>query len=271
MSKLNLITAEELRSNFVPKYNPFFSIIPNRQAHSIVYQSVNIQTSQSLGDVLARKVGIGDTERAQVISGRRTKSFNKEFKGIKYKVNMNQDMSDYQDIVNSVVNANLKQFDREVFRGSDNNGLFISSDPDFHENSGVAMTDLDSAYAGINDVLLEAEIELGNGMKYIAPYGDFRTLLNTFNTNEQDTFLNILKRQFSNVQFVEVPAGLVDSGEKGFLCIASDYVKMHYTQLPQALANGQNIEDNYVWTNIGYGTANIECAAPKAIIKQPKS
>lgn len=270
MAKLNLITPEELRSNFVPTYNPFFSIIPNRQAHSVIYQDVKIQTSQTLSDTLARKVGIGDTEMAQVISGRRTKNFNKEFLAIKYKVNTKQDQSDYQDIVNRVVNDNLRQFDKEVFRGTDNNGILISSDPDHVTNNSFAMTDLDTLYEGINTVLLQAENELGNGMKTVALYGTLRTLANTFNTDESDTFLNILRRQFSNTQFVEIPTGLIAS-ETGFLVMSNDYVKMHYTQLPQALANGVNEEDSYVWTNIGYGTANIECAAPASIIVQPKT
>ena len=268
MTQFNLPTAEELRSNYVAKYNPFFALISERQAHTVTYNSVNIKSSESIGDVLAKKIGISDTEQKQVISGRKTKTFNKEFLGIKYIVNKKQDMTDYQDIVNGVVNSNLIQFDKEIFQGTNNNGIISSSDSDHEENSPIVAATLNASFAAINTVLIESENANGNGTKTIAPYGAFRTLLNTFNTDQTDTYLNILKRQFPNVKFVEVPSGLVTS-ETGFVCMSGDYVKLHYTQLPQAINNGENVENGYVWTNVGYGTANVECSAPKAIIVQP--
>ena len=269
--KLDLPTVELLKANFKPTYDPFFANISERVAHPAIFQEVDIREVKTLGDITARKVGVGDTEMKQALSHAATKTFNKEYKRIKYTTNVLQDQSDFQGIVNRVVNAHMAQLDAEIWGSTDNNGFYGSSDPDYVTNSGTAMTDLDSSFAAINDVLLQSEAAVGNGHKIIAIYAAFRDLLKTFNSEENDTYLNIIKRQFSDVTFLEVPSGVLSASEKGFLCIADGLVRLHYTQLPQVINRGTNEEGGYNWVICGYGTTNIEVVAPGAIIQQPKS
>ena len=270
MTVLNLTTPQELRSGYTPTYSAFLSVIPNRQRHEAKYSDANIRSANVLGDALAQKVGIGDTERKEVISGKIVKTFKKEFYAIKYTVNMRQDMSDYQNIINKVVDINLREQDKKIFRGVDNNGILISSDPDHSTESATTINSLETAYNAINAALLKQESEVGAGPRTIGIYGDMRTYLNTFNTNEQDTYFNILRRQFNNVKFVEVPQNLIVS-DKGFVLIADDFVNLHWTELAGAYKNGVNEEGEYIWTHIGFGSASVECVAPKSIIVQPMS
>jgi hypothetical protein len=267
--ELSLRTPEELRENFVPTYNPFFALLTNTQQHEIVNQKVNIRTAETVGDTHARKIGLNDTERKQVISHKKTKTFNKEFYAIKYIIPDKQGLDDYQDVVNKVVNDNLRDLDYEVYRGTDNNGILISSDPNWKLNGILQANDINSSYEAIYNALVQAEQATGNGAKLVAPYGGFRKVLNRFNADENDTYLNIIKRQFPAVVFAETPSNLVLPADSGFIVIARDFVKFHYTLTPRAVSNGHNDEDEYTWTNIQYGTGNVDCIAPESILVQP--
>ena len=269
---------EVLMDNYTPVYSAFITAIANRQGWDMQLGEVKTTQIRGLGDLTGKLVGVDDTEKKQVIAGKRTKTFNKNFKRIKYTVDLLQNYSHVPGISNEVLEALLMQMDKEVFQGIGNNGILSSSDSDHTVNdiNSEAIATLDGFYQMLYTLIKSIEVNAGNGPKTIASWGSASKFLAKLNTNTDQTYMSIMGRQLGNtIKWIDVPAncitGVTGDNANGIAVISDGVAKLNYTVFPEIENTGENSEDKYNYVNYLFGTANIECLRKDAVVVQPLS
>jgi len=275
--KLELqITAEKANEAYSPSYIPLFPIITKTKKYDEIIGEVKLQSSSIIGDAKARAINAQDTEWKHAKSGVKSKLFKKFFSGIKYIVSGFIDNSDYQRNSDELLDINVMEFDKNVFRGRGNNGLWLSSDPDFIANAIKnlpANPTVDDWKVMFDDLIEQSEQTLGNVAKVFVLVGVAASRIGKFVPNTATTFAQAItdayKATDKNITITTAPANLVDAGESGVLLLTPSHILHRYTALPHIRDNGFNREDAYTWSSLIYGSSMIDVEKKGAIIKQP--
>lgn len=270
---LTFPTTEELRTGYAQRgtVRPFFGTFPNKVAHVQEMGTAKAVTIRTVGDITAKKIGVGDTEKRHLATDGVTKTFNKEFFNIKYEISNYQNKSHVNDLNVVVTDKLLAQQDAYLSAGVGNNGLFVSADPDYVTVLSQTMTD----YATCESVIrtqLEANATLtGNGSKRIAFFGSTMiTLVNSLISGTSVTIFEALQKAFPDVTFTFVPTHATTSGN-GFFILNDGLIRLNYTLLAGVKNSGVNEEDGYGYINYDYGTMMLELLAEGAIVQVQKA
>jgi hypothetical protein len=267
-------TVQELRTGYAQRgtVRPFFGTFPNKKQHVEEMGTAKAFTIRAVGDLTAKKLGVADTEKRHAMTDSAIKTFNKEFYNIKYEINSYQNKDHVNDLNIIVSDKLLMQQDAALSAGSGgNNGLFVSSDPDYVTIGSQVMTDYATIQAVIYAQLEANKLLTGNGAKRIAFYGTMIPLVNTIAAAGNGlTILNLLQVAFPDVTFVFVPTHATTSGN-GFFILNDGLITLNYTLLAGVKNAGVNEEDGYGYINYDYGTMMLELMAPGAIAIVPKA
>lgn len=269
---LSFPTVEELRTGYAQRgtVRPFFGTFPNRVAHVQEMGTAKSVTIRAVGDLTAKKIGVGDTEKRQAITDGVTKTFNKEFFNIKYEINNYQNKDHVNDLNIIVTDKLLMQQDAYLSAGVGNNGLFVSADPDYVTVASQTMTDYATTEAIIRTQLEANALLTGNGAKRIAFFGTMIALVNTLISGTGLTILDCLRNAFPDVTFTSVPTHATTSGN-GFFILNDGLIRLNYTLLAGVKNSGVNEEDGYGYINYDYGTMMLELLAEGAIAQIQKA
>ncbi|MDR0675551.1 MAG: hypothetical protein LBF97_00725, partial [Elusimicrobiota bacterium] len=131
---MSIPTKEQLIKDVVLDYAPFYSVFkPVPQEAKI--ENLKFTIIQGDNDIEAKIINEEDTERQTIKAGEKNKIYKKIFKGAKYKESQYQANSGLPELNARVIKAFHKQLDKEIFNGIDNNGVIVSSDPNFILNT----------------------------------------------------------------------------------------------------------------------------------------
>lgn len=269
---LGFPTVEELRTGYAQRgtVRPFFGTFPNKIAYPQEMGTAKSYTFRTIGDLTAKKIGVVDTEKRHAITDVLTKEFKKEFFNLKYEINNYQSKNHVQDLNIQVTDQLLIQQDYALCAGSINNGLFVSSDPDFVTASPATMTNYAEIFAAVYAQLEANAILTGNGMKRVAFYGTMIPLVNTISPGTGLTYLDLLRGAFPDISFVFVPTHATYTGN-GFFILNDGLVRLNYTLVAGVKNSGVNEEEGYGYINYDYGTMSLELLAPGAIVLVAKA
>jgi len=73
----------------------------------------------------------------------------------------------------------------------------------------------------------------------------------------------------ANYSVVKMPSAVTPATANGWIHIALDQIKIHYTLLPQLWGQGVNEEKMYSWHNFILGSMMTEVLVDDAIYRQP--
>lgn len=270
-------TAEQLNEAVQIAYVPFMNILSNTQEYAEKISNVNMielkgDENEMLSQMSKAKVSNNTTEIEHFKAGKQTKTFKKAFYITQYEENEFDEKTAIPDMSARSVRVGSIQMDRDVWNGTINDGFIINSQKEYTQNAAEEITLASATFDDYNSIFakLRKQIKDANSTNRIifALYGKTAEALagKTF-ANSGDTFLSKLKSNFSDCDFVEVPAQ-VESTNDGILVIADDLVKLHYTAMPRTLQTGVNDEKHYKYIQTIVGSAMVELKEKSAIIKQ---
>ena len=277
--KQNLqITVEKVNEAYTPAYIPLFPVITKTKKYDEVIGEVKMHESTVIGDARARVLNAQDTEWKHAKSGTKSKVFNKFFSGIKHIVSGFVDNSDFQKTADEILDINLMEFDKKVFLGEGNNGLWVSNDPDYITNSSATLASsptVDAWKSLFDDLLEQSEKTLGNVEKTIVVVGVAANKLGKFMPNLATTYARAIMDAYKDagkqVEITTAPANLTAdiSSASGVLVLTPSKILHRYTVLPSIKGRGYNEENAYTWMSLVYGSSMIDVEKKGAIIKQP--
>lgn len=271
-------TVSEFMSGYTPQYTPLMPLfLAGARQHEAVVGEHKYDQVRAVGDLRSRVITPKDTEIFQVGANSGNKSFKKFFLGAQYIHSNLQSRQGYEDVVAEVLDENFKFNDEIFFSGQvngvqQNNGLLVSSDPNFQLRSAPGnITTLDGLYSEIMaEALIANEME---GQKILLYFGD--TMSSRFNSlfTETKTPLSAVLAEsdaMSEYDFIKIPtAQLPSSLTNGFAIVNMGKIQVNYTILPEVNKQGVNDEKNYAWTNFLMGSSMVDVKAPGGIIVQP--
>lgn len=273
-NKIVFRSVEEFMGGFTPRYTSIMArFLDGAKQHEAAVGEAKYSQVSAMGDIRSRVVTPKDTELHQIGAGPSSKAFKKYFLGSQYIQSNLQDRQGYEDVVAEALDEHNKHND-EIFLGGDgqNNGLLVSSDPNFTLRSSAAATTLDALYSEIiAEALVANEID---GQKMLLYFGD--TMSARFNALFADT-----NRAFSSVlleaeamegyEIAKVPTSVLPASLSGggFAIVNMGKIQVHYMLLPEVNNQGVNEEKNYAWTNFLQGSSMVDVKTKDAIIVQP--
>lgn len=267
-------TREELMANITLDYAPFFTVL-NARAHDAKIENVKFTTVRGQDDIVAKVLNAQDTERAHVKAGESSKYYAKFFKGLQYAEDIRNARSALPEINSKVLKALFKQLDSEIWNGTDNNGIMVSSDPNKIANSSSKLPATIDGNNGLDALVglsmsLKRQVEKTSSSKTfrLCFYGDSlqNYLLKTLPSGH--TYGQILRGALPGVEFVDVPANL-ESTNNGIVVICPELVVLNHTLLPQVEKTGTDERDNEAWVNYIYGSAMVDVKEYGGLIVQP--
>lgn len=279
-NKIALRTVEEFMSDYVPVYNPLYPLFLGKsQAYPAEVAKRDFRRIQAVGDIRQKHITPKDTEMRQVAVMEGKKSYKAYFLANQFTVSQIQDRQGLEEVVSQVLDEHQIQMDEmfllgEGTSGSDviNNGLFYSADANYTLESAITSISATARarllYAHIQGTLSKAKQVAGR--KVVILYGSetkkqFNSLL-----DESDRALSAaLGDGAQGVSFVEMPDSPTPASSEGWIVANMDQVKLHYTWLPQLLAQGFNEEKMYYWSNFAMGSTMLEVLAKDAVVRQP--
>lgn len=271
-------TAEQLNEAVQIAYVPFMNILSNTQEYAEKISNMKMielkgNEEEMLSQMSKAKVSNNTTEIEHFKAGKSTKTFKKAFYITQYQESEFDEKTAIPDMSARSVRVGSIQMDRDVWSGAINDGFFVNSQAEYKTNAPATITIASSTFDDYNSIFakLRKQIKNANSTNRIifALYGKTaEELAGKTLTNSGDTYLSKLKSNFSDCDFVEVPAQ-VESSNNGVLVIADDLVKLHYTAMPRTLQTGVNDEKHYKYIQTIVGSAMVELKEDSAIVKQP--
>lgn len=268
-------TREELMASVTLDYAPFYSVLPAR-AHEAKIENVKFTTVRGDEEIVARVINAQDTERKHVKAGESSKYYAKAFKGLQYAESVRNARTALPAINNKIIKAFHKQLDLEIWSGTDNNGIAVSSDPNHISNNSAALPLTISGNNGLDKLM-----ELGETLKrqvqttsssskmLFAVYGNALKNYMLKTLSDGSTYGKIFRDNMTGVQVVEVPANLASTASSGIVVICPDIVELNHTLLPQVENSGTDERAGEVWVNYVYGTAMVDVKEYGGMIVQP--
>ena len=275
MTDNNIVpTREELMQGVTLDYAPFYTVFKSR-AHDAKVENVKFTTIKGDDDIVAKPINMQDTERAHVKAGQESKFFAKFFKGVEYTENIFNASSALPNINNKVLKALHKQFDSEVWNGTDNNGVKVSADANHIKNTSITLPktvdgnkNIDALVALGSALKRQVEETSSSASMYMALYGsDIKNyLLKTL--QDGSLYGDILRKALTGVTLMEVPANL-EKVDNGIVVICPEIVELNYTLLPQVYKTGTDERKDEAWVRYLYGTAMLDVQEMGGVIVQP--
>ncbi len=280
-NKVQLRTVEQFMADYVPIYQPIYPLFlgGKSQQYSREVGKLDFRRVETVGDVRAKHITPKDTELRQVSATERKKSFKKYFLANQFTLSNFQDRQGVEEVVAQVLDEHQLQMDEMLLLGegtsaSDvlNNGLYYSADSNYTLENSVEIDSPTRLYDFHNKVIATAQkADQVAGRKMIMFYGT--SVLPLFNS-VYDTAVKAWKVALGevlgpNFSFVQMPAAATPGGANGWLVANMDQCKLHYTELPQLLDQGENREDMYLWFNFLMGSLSLEVLAKNGVIRQP--
>lgn len=279
-NKIALRTVEQFMSDYTPIYNPLYPLFLSKsQQYAPEVGRLDFRRVDAVGDIRAKHITPKDTEIQQVAVMEGKKSFRKYFLAKQYVHSQVQDLLGVENVVSQVLDENQKLMDSLVLLGEGtsggnviNNGLFYSGDQNYTLQSSTAISATDRLLDFHGQVASCAELaDQVAGRKVIIFYGtDIIQLFNGLHSGNatpvKTALQDVLGQGFSMVQ---MPRAVTPIGANGWIIANMDQCKMHYTALPQLMAQGHNEEKMYYWHNFLMGSCMLEVLAKDGIIHQP--
>lgn len=274
---ISIPTKEDMMAAAKLTYRPIYGML-TQVKHDAVIENLNkAVVAGDPNDIVAKVINAQDTERVAHKARKETKIFKKEFKGGQYKESNWQKNSALPDLNDRILNQYMRQLDFEIFNGVDNNGLISSNDPSFIQNAASALpatisgnNGIDALMTAVTNLSIQVDDTCGSNKIGIGIYGkELRKYLNKVTANG-DSYSAIMCGNFPQFGFFDVPSNLVKTGN-GLILIATDLVALDYTLLPSITKVGLNEENEYLWINYAYGTANVDVKTRGALVHQPVS
>lgn len=281
-NKIALRTREEFMADFKPVYAPIFPMFLGKsQQWEAEVGKLDFKRADSIGDIRLKHITPKDTEMKQVLTKEGSKTFKKYFLAKQFRQSSWQDAKGNEDIIGQVLDENNKLADDLLLLGEGtsastmiNNGLFWSADANYDLENSVEVAIASSSHlVDLHAKVITAKLaaDLIAGRKVVIFYGS--TMLpkvNSLYATSTVPFKSALSQVLgANYSVMDLPADVTPSGANGFMVVNLDQVMLHYTLIPQLLAQGVNDEAMYTWHNFAMGSMMLEVLADNAIIRQP--
>lgn len=277
-NKIVFRSIEEFMGGYTPRYTSLMALfLTGARQHEAVVGEQKYSQISAVGDLRSRVVTPKDTELFQVGAAGSSKTFKKYFLGCQYIQSNLQDRQGYEDVVAEVLDEHNKQND-EIFLsgGGQNNGLLVSSDPNFTLRSSAEMAagsnaHLDALYAElVAEALVANEIE---GQKVLLYFGDTMSgKMNALYGDNKRAFAAVLAESeaLKDYDLIKVPTSVVPGSlTNGFAIVNMSKIQVNYMLLPEVNNQGTNEEKNYAWTNFLMGSSMVDVKTKDGIIVQP--
>lgn len=279
-NKIALRTTEEFMSDYTPIYQPIYPLFLGKsQQYANEVGKLDFRRVEAVGDIRAKHITPKDSEIRQVSVMEGKKSFKKYFLANQFTMSQVQDRQGLEEVVAQVLDEHQIQADELFLLGEGtsagtviNNGLFHSADANYTLKSSVAVSATDRLadfHAKVVSTAQDADQVAGR--KIIVFYGtDILPLFNSIYPDAARPFKSVLAEVLgSNFSLVQMPKAATPAGVSGWIVANIDQCKLHYTALPQLLAQGHNEEKMYYWNNFMMGSMMLEVLAKDGIIHQP--
>jgi len=279
-NKIVLREVDAFMSDYVPVYKPIYPLfLTKSQQYASEVGKHNFRRVNTVGDIRAKHITPKDTEIRQIAVQEGLKSFKKYFLANQFQMSALQDRQGAEEVTAQVLDEHQIQMD-ELFMLGDgtagnnvlNNGLYWSADPNYtlESSTQIALSGrLGDFYTKVATTVEKAS-QLA-GRKVIIFYGS--SILPLYNSIYSETsrpwksvLREVLGGEYSDIA---LPAASTPNGANGWIVANLDQCKLHYTVLPQLLAQGVNDEKMYVWNNFLMGSTMLEVLAANAVIRQP--
>lgn len=280
-NKIALRTVEEFMSDYTPVYNPLYPLfLKKSQQYAAEVGKLDFRRVLTVGDIRAKHITPKDTEMRQVAVMEGKKSFKKYFLANQFTISNVQDRQGLEEIVAQVLDEHQVQADELFLLGegtstSDmiNNGLYWSADPNYTLESAISSISATARarllYGHIQGTLSKSKQVAGQ--KVVVLYGsETKKQFNSLLDSSDVALSTALKASVdSSISFVEMPDAPTPSGAEGWIVANLDQSKLHYTALPSLLAQGNNEEKMYYWSNFMMGSTMLEILVKDAVVRQP--
>lgn len=279
-NKIALRSTEEFMSDYTPVYQPIYPLFLGKsQQYANEVGKLDFRRVEAVGDIRAKHITPKDTEIRQVSVMEGKKSFKKYFLANQFTLSQVQDRQGLEEVVAQVLDEHQIQADELFLLGEGssaetviNNGLFHSADANYTLKSSVAIAVTDrlaDLHAKMVSTCQDADQVAGR--KVVVVYGtDILPLFNSIYSNSARPFKSVLAEVLGdNFSLVQLPKAATPAGKSGWIVANLDQCKLHYTALPQLLAQGHNEEKMYYWNNFIMGSMMLEVLAKDGIIHQP--
>jgi len=279
-NKIALRTTEEFMSDYTPVYQPIYPLFLGKsQAYAPEVGKFDFRRVQTVGDIRAKHITPKDTEIRQIAVMEGKKSFKKYFLANQFTLSDFQDRQGVEEVVAQVLDEHQIQADElfllgEGTSGADviNNGLFYSGDANYTLETSDEIPTSDRLAALHSAIVSTAEdADQLAGRKVLILYGSALVpYTNGVYSNSSAPWKGVLSEVLGdNYSVVTLPRAATPAGVNGWIVANADQVKLHYTALPQLLAQGNNEEKMYLWFNFMMGSMMLEVLAKDAVIRQP--
>lgn len=279
-NKITLRTTEEFMSGYTPTYSPIYGLFLDKsQQYEREAGRMDFRKMTAVGDVRAHHITPKDTEIRQVSVSEGKKAFRKYFLANQFTISEFQDQQGVEDVTAQVLDEHHLQADELLMFGDGtspsnvvNNGLYYSADPNYTLLSSIAIPSTDRLYAFHDRIIATARrANQVAGRKVIFIFGDgLSPLVNAlYPTAVRGWKTALLEVLGPNYSVVELPVELAPSGDQGWMIVNMDQIKLHYTVLPELMAQGVNEENMYAWFNFLMGSMMVDVMVKDAIIRQP--
>lgn len=281
-NKIALRTVEEFMSDYTPVYQPIYPLFlgGKSQQYSQEVGSLTFKRALTVGDIRAKHILPKDTEIRQIGVVEGSKVYKKYFLANQFQLSNLQDRQGVEDVIAQVLDEHQIQADELLLLGegsSDstmiNNGLYWSNDANYVLENSTAIASGDTRLHDFftKVVTTAAKANQLAGRKVLFVYGsDVKGLYNSLFLNTDSAVKTRLAEVLgSNYSIVEIPDAPTPIGANGWIVANLDQIKLHYTALPQLLAQGNNEEKMYVWSNFFMGSMMLEVLNSKGIVRQP--
>lgn len=280
-NKIALRTVEEFMGDYTPIYQPIYPLFlgGKSQQYAAEVGKLDFRRVEAVGDIRARRITPKDTDIQQVSVMEGKKTFKKYFLANQFTISQFQDLQGVEEVVAQVLDEHQLQSDELLMLGEGtsasnvlNNGLFFSGDANFTLENSVEIAATDRLYDFHNKVVATAnKANQVAGRKVVFFYGaNVLPLVNSvYATAVRSWKAALLEVLGNNYSVVEIPSAATPANNDGWIIANMDQCKLHYTELPRLMSQGQNEEKMYLWHNFVMGSMMLEVLAKDAIIRQP--
>ena len=280
-NKIALRTVEEFMSDYVPVYQPIYPLFLGKsQSYSREAGKLDFRRVNAVGDIRAKHITPKDTEIRQLSVMEGKKSFKKYFLANQFTLSNFQDREGVEEVIAQVLDEHQLQADEllllgEGTSGSDvvNNGLYWSGDANYTLESSTVVASTDGHLPDLHAKMLVTASKANQvaGRKLMIVYGD--TALTKFNgvyASSSMAYKRVLADVLGpNYSVVELPQSATPSSANGWIVVNLDQSRLHYSVLPELMAQGINEEKMYYWSNFLMGSMMLEVLAKNGVIRQP--
>lgn len=279
-NKIALRTVEEFMSDYTPVYQPIYPLFLSKaQQYAPEVGKHDFRRIATVGDIRGKHITPKDTEIRQVAVMEGKKSFKKYFLANQYVQSNFQDRQGIEEVVAQVLDEHQIQMDElfllgEGTSGSDviNSGLFWSGDANYTLETSTEIASsgrLVDLHTKI--VATAAKADQLAGRKVLILYGNVLPYFRSLHSEAARAFRAVLQEALPGYSFVELPTSVTPASSNGWIVANMDQCKLHYTKLPELLAQGQNEEKMYYWFNFLMGSSMLEVLALNGVIRQPST